>query len=63
MSDRDKINSRPRRAIKAHRGSRKIEIKANMEAFEREHREYKKKKCRVRKMKLERIGKRTKGLE
>ena len=43
MSDRDEIISRPRRASEAHRKSRKIERKANMEAFEREHREYMKK--------------------
>jgi hypothetical protein len=43
MSDRDKINSRPRRASEAHRKSRQIERKANMEAFEREHQEYKEK--------------------
>ena len=40
MSDRDEINSRP---SEAHRKSRKIERKANMEAFEEEHREYKEK--------------------
>jgi hypothetical protein len=43
MSDRDEINSRPKRASEAHRKSRKIERKADMEAFEREHQEYMKK--------------------